>query len=194
MAQLECCHFYQFCLSNASYGPLDFTLQDVWLQESDHTVVVIPLFCMVIPPFLQFICAFLPPLFNFFCFYQVLTISVLPHAHPCMKYSPDVSNFLEELSRLPHSIFSSTSLHCSFKKAFLSLLVIFWNCAFNWVYIFPFILCLFLLSFPQLCVKPTQTTTLPSSFFFLWDDFGHCLLYSVMNLHPQFFRHSVYQM
>ena len=31
------------------------------------------------------------------------------------------------------------------------------------------------------------------AFPFLWDGFGHCLLYNVTNLHPQFFRHSVYQ-
>ena len=30
-------------------------------------------------------------------------------------------------------------------------------------------------------------------FLFLWDGFGHHLLYNVMNLHPSFFRHSVYQ-
>ena len=30
-------------------------------------------------------------------------------------------------------------------------------------------------------------------FLSLGDGFDHCLLYSVMNLRPQFFRHSVYQ-
>ena len=32
-------------------------------------------------------------------------------------------------------MFSSNSLHCSLKKAFLSLLAILWNSAFNWVYL-----------------------------------------------------------
>ena len=32
-------------------------------------------------------------------------------------------------------LFSSTSLHCSFKKAWLSLLGILWNSAFSWVYL-----------------------------------------------------------
>ena len=29
------------------------------------------------------------------------------------------------------------------------------------------------------------------TFLFLWDGFDHHLLYNVMNLHPQFFRHSI---
>ena len=36
--------------------------------------------------------------------------------------------------------------------------------------------------FPQLLVKPPQTTTL-LAFLFLWDDFCHCLLYNVTNFH-----------
>ena len=30
-----------FVHSIASYGPIDFTLQDVWLWVSDHTIMVI---------------------------------------------------------------------------------------------------------------------------------------------------------
>ena len=48
--------------------------------------------------------------------------------------------------------------------------------------IFPFLLCLSLLSFPQLFVKSPQTITLPSCISFSLEKFGHCLLYSVMNL------------
>ena len=36
---------------------------------------------------------------------------------------------------LPILLFSFISLHCSFKKAFLSLLAIFWNSAYRWVYV-----------------------------------------------------------
>ena len=32
-------------------------------------------------------------------------------------------------------LFSSISLHCSLKKAFLSLLAVLWNAAFRWVYL-----------------------------------------------------------
>ena len=46
-----------------------------------------------------------------------------------------ISNFLEEISVFPILMFSSISLHCSLKKALLSLLAILWNSAFRWVYL-----------------------------------------------------------
>ena len=43
-------------------------------------------------------------------------------------------------------------------------------------------------------LRPPQTTILPCYIhMFLGDGFGHHLLYSVMNICPYFFRHSVYQ-
>ena len=42
---------------------------------------------------------------------------------PCMKYSLYISNFLE-ISIFPILLFPPISLHCSFRKAFLSLLAI----------------------------------------------------------------------
>ena len=46
--------------------------------------------------------------------------------------------------------------------------------------IFPFLPCFSLLFFPQLFVKPPQTTILPYCIFPpLWDGFAHSLLYSV---------------
>ena len=51
-------------------------------------------------------------------------------------------------------------------------------------YIFPFILCLSLLFFSQLFVRPPQTTTSPSCISFFADGFDHCLLDSGTNLHP----------
>ena len=55
-----------------------------------------------------------------------------------MKCSLGISNFLEEISTLSHSIFSPCiSLYCSLKKPFLSLLAILWNTAFSWVYLSP---------------------------------------------------------
>ena len=47
---------------------------------------------------------------------------------------------------LPFLSFSSISLHCSLKKAFLFLLAIFCNPAFRWVYL-PFLPCFLLLFF-----------------------------------------------
>ena len=67
-------------------------------------------------------------------------------AHLCRKCSLDVSNFLDEISSLSHSCFP-VSLHCSLKKAFLSLLPVLWNSAFRWIYLsfspFPFTSLLF---------------------------------------------------
>ena len=60
-------------------------------------------------------------------------------------------------------------------------------------YIFHFLLCLLLLFFYQLFGRPPQTTSLPSCISFLGDGFGLHLRYNVMNLCPQFFRYSVYQ-
>ena len=60
-------------------------------------------------------------------------------------------------------------------------------------YIFPFFPCLLLFFFPQLFVKLPQTTILSSCISFSLGGFDHCFLYNVMNLRPQFFRHSVYQ-
>ena len=61
----------------------------------------------------------------------------------------------------PILLFSSISLHCSFKKPFLSFLDVLWDSAFSWVYrsLFPLLL---LLSFAQPFVKLPQITTLPS--------------------------------
>ena len=87
-------------------------------------------------------------------------------------------------------LFSSISLHCSFKKVFLSPLAILWNSVRRWIYLslsplpFSFL-------FSAIC-KPPQTTTLLSCIFFLSDGFGHCFLYNVINFCPQCFRHSVY--
>ena len=52
-----------------------------------------------------------------------------------MKCSHGISNFLEEISRLSHSIVFPISLHWSLRNAFLSLLAILWNYAFKWVYL-----------------------------------------------------------
>ena len=44
--------------------------------------------------------------------------------------------FLKRSPVFPILLFSSISLHCSLRKAFLSLLAILWNSAFKWVYLF----------------------------------------------------------
>src|SRR5574337_884992 len=52
--------------------------------------------------FVQFFCVFLPLLL--FCFCWVHTISVLYRAHLCMKCSFGISDFLEEIPSLSHSV------------------------------------------------------------------------------------------
>ena len=54
--------------------------------------------------FVHFFCVFLPSLLNIFCFCLVHTISVLYWAHLCVKCSLGISNFLEKISRLSHSV------------------------------------------------------------------------------------------
>ena len=68
--------------------------------------------------------------------------------------------FLKRSLVFPILLFFSISLHCSLKKAF-SLLAILCNSVLVG-YIFPFLPCFLLLFFPQLFVRPPQTTTLPS--------------------------------
>ena len=57
--------------------------------------------------------------FPYFLTYQVLLISPV---------------FLKRSLVFTFLLFSSVSLHCPFKKAFLSLLTILWNSAFSWTH------------------------------------------------------------
>ena len=52
-----------------------------------------------------------------------------------MKCSLGISNFLEEISSLSHSIVFLYFFALIAEKAFLSLLAILWNSAFKWVYL-----------------------------------------------------------
>ena len=126
----------------------------------------------------QFICVYLSSLLNILCFCQVFTIFVLYHAHPYMKVPFIYLIFLNRTLIFPILLFSSVSLHCSFKKTFLSLLAILWNSAFSQVYFslppFPFIS----LFFSAIC------KALPYCISFSGDYFGHHSLYSVTNFHP----------
>ena len=80
--------------------------------------------------FVWFFCVFLPPLLNILCFCEVQTISVLYCVHLCMKYSLSITDFLDEISSLSHSIVF-LYLHWSLRKAFLSCYSL-ENSAFRW--------------------------------------------------------------
>ena len=124
---------------------------------------------------------FLPPLLNIFCICWVHTISVLHCAHFCMKWSLRIFHFFEEISIL-----------CIDHLGMLSYLsLLFSGTPYSGGYIFPFLLCLLLLFFSQIFVRPPQTTILPFCISSSWVGFDHCLLYKVTILCPQFFRHSI---
>ena len=75
--------------------------------------------------FVQFFCVFLLPLLNIF-------YSAGPyHFCPLLKTSLH-EIFLKRCLVFPILFFSYISLHCSLRKAFLSLLAILWNSAFKW--------------------------------------------------------------
>ena len=91
---------------------------------------------------------------------------MLYHAHPCMKCSFDISNFLDGISSLSHPIIFSLFLCIvHWRKPYLSLL--FTATLHSVEYIFPFLPSFLLLFFPQLFVKTPQTTILPFCISFL---------------------------
>ena len=53
----------------------------------------------------------------------------------CMKCSLGISNFLEEISSLSHSVVFLYFFALITRKSFLSLLAVLWNSAFKWVYL-----------------------------------------------------------
>ena len=73
--------------------------------------------------------------------------------------------FLKRSLVFPILLLSSISLHCSLRKAFLSVLAILWNSAFRWVYL-SFSSLSSLVFFPQLFVRLPHTTILPFCIFF----------------------------
>ena len=108
-----------------------------------------------------------------------------------MKYSLGFSNFLEEISSLSRSIiFLYLCINHWRRLSYLSLLV--FATLHSNGYIFPLLLCLSLFFFSQLHLRPPQTTICLLAFLFLGGGLDHCLLYGVTNVHPWFFRRSVY--
>ena len=99
-----------------------------------------------------------------------------------MKCSLGISNFLEEISSLSHSVVFLYFFALITEQGFLFLL--FFGTLHSDAYIFPFLLCFSLLFFSQLFVRPPQTAIFFFAFLFLGDGLDPCLLYNVMNLHP----------
>ena len=128
----------------------------LWLSESLRSF------------FAQFFCVFLPPFLHIFCFCYVYTISVLNYAHFCMKYSLAVSDFLEEIFSLSHSIVFLYFFALITEKGFLispcySLeLCIQMGISFLFSFAFSFSI------FPLLFIRPPQTAILLFCISFSW--------------------------
>ena len=69
------------------------------------------------------------------CHWCIYSFLFWQKMQPPATCSLGISNFLEEISSLSHSIVFLYSLHWSLRKAFLSLLAILWNSVFKWVYL-----------------------------------------------------------
>ena len=80
-------------------------------------------------------CVFLPPLLISSA--SIRSIPFLSFIVPIFAWNvPLVSLIFVKISLVfPILLFSSISLHCSLRKAFLSLLTILWNSAFRWAYL-----------------------------------------------------------
>ena len=92
--------------------------------------------------------------------------SVLYCAHLCMKFSLGVSNFLEEISSLSHSIVFLYFFALITEEGFLI------SPCYSLELCIPMaisFLCLYLFFFAQLFVKPPQTTILPLCISFSWE-------------------------
>ena len=125
--------FFQSCgqhwVSDAS--PLDFTLQDVWSRWG-----ITPLWLSrSLRPFLYS---------SVYSCYLLIISSVFIRSFPFLSFIRPIlawnvplilSVFLNRSLVFPVLWFSSISLHCSLRKAFLSLLAIVWNDAFSWIYL-----------------------------------------------------------
>ena len=90
-----------------------------------------------------------------FCFCYVPTLSVLYWVHLCIKCSLDISNFLEEITSLSHSIVFLYFFALISEEGFFSLSLLFFGTLHSNGYIFPFLLWFSLLFFSQWLYDPT---------------------------------------
>jgi len=117
--------------------------------------------------FVQFFCVFLPPFLNMFCFCYGIAASVL--YCPILGTLPLFSLvFLKRSLVLSILLFSSISLYCSRKKAFLPLLAILWNSALSWVYLSLSPLPFASLLFSVICKASSDNYFAFFHFFFSW--------------------------
>ena len=94
-------------------------------------------------------------------------IPVLYRAHLCMKCSLAISNFLEEIFSLSHSVVFLYFFVLISEEGFLISPCYSWNSAFKWVYL-SFSLLIFTSLLSKLFVSPLQPDILPFCIHFYW--------------------------
>src|SRR5574337_563884 len=99
-----------------------------------------------------------------------------------MKYYLVISNFLEEISGLSHSVVFLYFFAFITEEAFLSLLAILWNSTIKCVYLSFSPLPLTSLLFSAICKASSDNHFAFLRFIFLGNDLDHCFLYNVMDL------------
>ena len=102
-------------------------------------------------------------------------------------------SFLEEIFTLSHFIVFLPLFSCFTKKGLLISPCYSLALCIHLGLSFPFPLAFSFSSFLSYLQSLLRQPLCLLAFLFLWDCFGHCLLCNIMNLHPWFFRHSVYQ-
>ena len=100
-----------------------------------------------------------------------------------MKSSLGISNFLEEISSLSHSIFSLYFFALIIEEGFLISPCYSLKVCIQMGISFLFSFAFHSLLFTAIC-KASQTAILPFVFLFLGDGLDPCLLYNVTNLSP----------
>ena len=128
-----------------------------------HTVMII----WVVKTFFVQFCVFLPPPLSIFCCFSVHAISVLYQAHLCLKCSLGISNFLEEISSLSHSVVFLYFFAFIAEEGFLIFpcysLELWIQMLISFLFSFAFHF-----SFSQLFVRPPQTAILLFCISFPW--------------------------
>lgn len=102
---------------------------------------------------------------------SVLTISVLYHAHPCMKCSLDISSFYHLRSLVFIILFFLLFFYIVHLKRPSCLCLLFSGTLHSLGCVFPFLSCLSLLFSPQLVLKPPETAIFASLHFFSFQVF-----------------------
>ena len=143
---------------------------------SDHTIVIIWVLKVFFVHSSVYLCHLV--LISSASVRSISNISVLYCSHLCMKCSLGVSNFLEEISSLSHSVVFLYFFALITEEG-LSFLAILWNSAFNWVYLSFSPLLFASLLFTAICKASSDNHFAFLHFFFL----GMVLILSPIQCH-----------